>query len=225
MIIWKYIVPRTPNLSEQTMAVWPDKGFTHPIKVHTLQIPSSLQSKLTLRVQGVLGKYYFALPFEALTRCNASPNIKSHASSVFLIGRYPLGFLPLVRQALVMFVRCMMSSSLANTRLLLLRSILIAMVSVPYLIWDAAIRALPSADFGPVLRPPWNRHLMVFEVLIAGARHCSLVRFDIAVHLRQTMRPPAVTRVFIGLAINDIVRLSELSRNWWAWWIRNRLGC
>ena len=53
-----------------------------------------------------------------------------------------------------------------------------------------AIAALPSAVLGPVLLPPWNRHLVL--PLTAGALHLCRVRFDSALHWMHVTRPPRV---------------------------------
>jgi hypothetical protein len=52
------------------------------------------------------------------------------------------------------------------------------------------MRALPSAVFGPVDRPPCEAHF-VFP-LSAAALHWTPVLFDVASHCKQWMRPPAM---------------------------------
>jgi len=57
----------------------------------------------------------------------------------------------------------------------------------------SAQRCRPCSVLGPVEAPPWKRHLVFpFE---AGARHWMPVLFDLALHCRQVIRPPAVLKV------------------------------
>ena len=66
-------------------------------------------------------------------------------------------------------------------------------VSLPWFFFTSAQRCRPTSVLGPVETPPWNLHLVFpFD---AGARHCCLVRFDLALHWRQVIRPPAVVKV------------------------------
>ena len=50
-----------------------------------------------------------------------------------------------------------------------------------------AQRFRPCSVFGPVDLPPWNLHTCF--PLLAGAIHCCFVRFDVAWHRGQRIRP------------------------------------
>ena len=69
-----------------------------------------------------------------------------------------------------------------------------ARVSCPCTVWACATRWRPSAVFGPDPRPPWNWHFCVLLAFNAGRPHCSLVRFDIAVHRAHWLLLPATLR-------------------------------
>jgi hypothetical protein len=96
--------------------------------------------------------------------------------------------------------RCPSSSKSRNLLIPAARSARSSLVSNPCTVLAAAQRALPSAVFGPVDAPPWNRQ--VFFPRAAGARHCWPVRLDLAEHCKQQMRPPAVRNMDVGFDIS-----------------------
>ena len=73
---------------------------------------------------------------------------------------------------------------------------------------------------------PWNWYFPVRLILRAGRAHCSLVRLDIALHLTQQIRPPAVKRNWLegteiasqpnfnGLAIASARKLPYARSRW-----------
>ena len=85
------------------------------------------------------------------------------------------------------------SSSARSLRMAPARSDRTLRVSLPWIVLASAQRCRPCSVRGPVLFPPWLAHLFLpFE---AEARHCCLVRLDLAWHWTQRIRPPAVTKV------------------------------
>ena len=105
-----------------------------------------------------------------------------------------MGFLPRDLGPVINPKMCAASSSWASRRDPRDRSNLAALVSLPWTIFASAIRCLPSAVLGPVLRPPCKLHFCVLLELSAGRPHCCFVRVDRAVQRRHLIRPAAVAR-------------------------------
>jgi hypothetical protein len=58
------------------------------------------------------------------------------------------------------------------------------------MVFAAAQRCFPASVLGPVDSPPWIAQTRF--PLMAGDRHCCLVRFDDAWHRGQLILPPRV---------------------------------
>ena len=113
---------------------------------------------------------------------------------------YPLyhpGFRPGVLGPLIRPIFRPNISSAYSSAIFSLLTCLIARVSRPWTVFAEAQRALPSLVFGPVERPPCVLHTSF--PFMAGALHCCLVRFDLALHCLQRIRPPIVRKVIIAL--------------------------
>lgn len=153
--------------------------------------PSRSQSS----VDGFCAKRIHAPSVEPVLKFSLSSTTIRMTSSGDLICTYPAGLRPRVLVPSIIPSTRPASSNFLSRNDAALRAERACRVSYPVFLCAAAIFALPSAVFGPVLRPPWNRHFADLLALSAGRRHCPPWRLLRAVHRLQIILPPAVDRV------------------------------
>lgn len=123
---------------------------------------------------------------------------------------YP-GFRPAVLGPTIIPIALACSSNIHSSAIFALYSALLALVSLPWILFAAAQRFRPSVVLGPVESPPCILH--TFLPLMAGDRHCCLVRLDFALHCLHRMRPPSVRNVLFR-GVGDEGRFIFLSTLW-----------
>ncbi len=95
----------------------------------------------------------------------------------------------------------MVTNRWSSTDLRLL-SARISRVSRPWIVLASAERCRPSLVFAPVDNPPCVRQTAL--PFMAGARHCCWLRLDVALHCRQVIFPPSVSKILLCSASLDI---------------------
>ena len=95
------------------------------------------------------------------------------------------------------------SSSIRSKKNISLRFIRFFRVSSPCIVLTFAHRSRPIWVFGPEDLPPWILHFAF--PLKAGAPHCCLVRFEVALQRTQRTLPPKVKR-YCSICVSLIFR-------------------
>ena len=143
-------------------------SFTHPLFPTNRPVSTSPQGHTPISQDGSIAPVYILL-----------------WTNGYLLGGFRLTHDP----SIMPMLRISFSISYSSANLAL-RSLRIALVSLPCLVLAAICLARPAVVILPRDHPPWCLHLVL--PLIAGLRHCCLVRFDLALHLVQATRPPRV---------------------------------
>lgn len=136
---------------------------------------------------------------------SASSSTICLTSATDLTGTYPTAFRPRILGPSAIPRTRAASSYWLNRADAADRLALASLLSRPWTVCAAAMRALPSLVFGPEPRPPWNWHFWVRLALSAGRPHCCLVRELSAVQRRHRIRPLAV-RSCLWIMFNHFTR-------------------